>query len=95
MWAAVCSSNGGAEVLTVEEIPRFGFREFALSAPDDLETNEAELMELWRSGRAWPHIGAEFGLAEAATALRHVADGKAIGEVVLNISQRTPPVLGK
>jgi NADPH2:quinone reductase len=37
------------------------------------------------SGRAFPHIGATFTLAETASALRHVADGKAIGKVVLDI----------
>jgi hypothetical protein len=37
------------------------------------------------SGRAFPHIGATFGLSEAGAALRHVADGKAIGKVVLDI----------
>jgi NADPH2:quinone reductase len=35
------------------------------------------------SHRAVPHIGATFDLADAAAALRHVADGKAIGKVVL------------
>jgi NADPH:quinone reductase len=41
--------------------------------------------ELLASGRAFPHIGATFALADTAAALRHVADGKAIGKVVLDI----------
>jgi NADPH2:quinone reductase len=63
----------------------FQFRDFAAHAPDELARNEAELRSLLASGQALPHIGATFKLAEAAAALRHVADGKAIGKVVLDI----------
>jgi NADPH:quinone reductase len=63
----------------------FQFRDFAAHAPDELARNEAALLELFAAGRALPHIGATFKLAEAAAALRHVADGKAIGKVVLAI----------
>jgi NADPH:quinone reductase len=64
----------------------FQFRDFAAHAPDELARNEAALLSLLASGRALPHIGATFKLAEAAAALRHVADGKAIGKVVLAIT---------
>jgi NADPH2:quinone reductase len=63
----------------------FQFRDFAANAPENLARDEAELLALLASGRARPHIGATFKLAEAAAALRHVADGKAIGKVVLDI----------
>ena len=63
----------------------FQLRSFAASAPDEARRNEAELRELFAEGRAFPHIGATFPLAETAAALRHVADGKAIGKVVLDI----------
>ena len=63
----------------------FQFRDFAAHAPDEMARNEAALLELLAAGRALPHIGATFKLAEAAAALRHVADGKAIGKVVLAI----------
>jgi len=63
----------------------FQLRSFAASAPDEARRNEAELRELFADGRAFPHIGATFPLAETAAALRHVADGKAIGKVVLDI----------
>jgi NADPH:quinone reductase len=33
-----------------------------------------------------PHIGATFDLTDAAAAMRHVADGKAIGKVVLDVT---------
>jgi NADPH2:quinone reductase len=64
----------------------FQFRDFAAHAPDELRRNEQELLELLAARRALPHIGATFGLSEAAAALRHVADGKAIGKVVLDAS---------
>jgi NADPH2:quinone reductase len=35
--------------------------------------------------RVSPHIGATFSLDQAAAALRHVADGQAIGKVVVDI----------
>ena len=63
----------------------FQFRDFAAHARDEMARNEAALLELLATGRALPHIGATFKLAEAAAALRHVADGKAIGKVVLAI----------
>jgi NADPH2:quinone reductase len=64
----------------------FQFIDFAAHVPDQLERNEAELLGLLAAGRAFPHIGARFALAEAAAALRHVADGRAIGKVVLDVS---------
>ena len=67
------------------QILGFQFRDFAAHAGADLARNEAELLELLAAGKALPHIGATFKLAEAAAALRYVADGKAIGKVVLAI----------
>jgi NADPH:quinone reductase len=64
----------------------FEFRGFTTHAPDELRRDQAELMDLLASRRALPHIGAAFGLAEAAAALRHVADGQAIGKVVIDVS---------
>ncbi|HET6964001.1 MAG TPA: NADPH:quinone oxidoreductase family protein [Acidimicrobiales bacterium] len=63
----------------------FQFRDFAQHAPADLRRNEAELMDLLASGRARPHIGAVFPLRDAAAALRHVAEGRAIGKVILKV----------
>ena len=65
----------------------FQMRDFAANVPDAVRRDEAELRELLASGQATPHIGATFKLAEAASALRHVADGKAIGKVVLDIGR--------
>ena len=35
---------------------------------------------------AFPYIGATFGLDDAAAALRYVADGKAVGKVVVDVA---------
>ena len=53
--------------------------------PEQSRRNEAELLALLAAGRTVPHVGSTFPLAEASAALRHVADGKAIGKVVLEI----------
>jgi NADPH:quinone reductase len=54
-------------------------------APTEFERNEGELRELLASGHVAPHIGATFTLAETASALRHVADGQAIGKVLIEV----------
>ncbi|MET0903898.1 MAG: zinc-binding dehydrogenase, partial [Acidimicrobiales bacterium] len=67
------------------QILGFQFRDFAEHAPEELRRNEVALLELMAEGRVLPHIGATFELSEAAAALRYVADGRAIGKVVLDI----------
>jgi NADPH2:quinone reductase len=64
----------------------FQFIDFATHHGDELVRNEAELLDLLASGRVVPHLGARFPLEEAAAALRHVADGKAVGKVVLEVA---------
>ena len=66
----------------------FQFRDFATHQPADMARNDGELLGLLAQGRARPLIGAEFDLAEVVTALRHVADGRAVGKVLLRV---TPP----
>jgi NADPH2:quinone reductase len=66
----------------------FQFRDFAMHHPADMARNDRELLDLLAEGRAAPLIGAEFDLADVVTALRHVADGKAVGKVLLQV---TPP----
>lgn len=68
------------------QILGFEFRGFGVHASDDMLRNDAELFELLGAGRATPHVGATFKLDEAAAALRFVADGRAIGKVVLEIN---------
>ncbi len=64
----------------------FQFRDFATHAPEAMRQGEAELLELLATQRIAPHIGASFTLDETAAALRYVADGRAIGKVVLDIT---------
>jgi NADPH:quinone reductase len=47
--------------------------------------NETELRELLRTGRVTPHVGAVFPLEDTAKALRHVADGAAVGKVLIDV----------
>jgi len=48
--------------------------------------NETELGELLVSGRVTPHVGAIYPLDRTAEALRHVADGRAIGKVLIDLA---------
>ena len=66
-------------------ITGFQMRDFGTHQHDELRRNETELLELFASGRAIPHIGASFPLEGAAIALRYVADGRAIGKTVLDV----------
>jgi NADPH2:quinone reductase len=61
----------------------FGFQDVP---PDEFGRNEDELRELLVSGRVLPHVGAVYPLAETAAALRHVADGRAIGKVLIDLT---------
>jgi len=72
-------------LVLVKGIHVLGFQ-FQDVPADEFERNEAELRELLVSGRVTPHIGAVYPLTEAAKALRHVADGRAIGKVLIDLS---------
>ncbi|MBM7459236.1 NADPH2:quinone reductase [Rhodococcus coprophilus] len=71
-------------LVLVKGIRVMGFQ-FQDLDPDEYRRNEEELVDLLLSGRAVPHIGAGYPLEDAALALRHVADGRAIGKVVVDI----------
>ena len=70
------------------EILGFEFRGFASHAAAARQRNDAELMQLFASGRVTPYIGARFPFDKAAAALQFVADGRAIGKVVLDVAPR-------
>ena len=53
--------------------------------PGEFARNEDELREHLVSGRVSPHVCAVYPLAETADALRHVADGRAIGKVLIDL----------
>ena len=69
------------------QIVGFQMLSFATNAPDELRSNEAELMDLLASGRVLPHIGQRFPLDDVVAALQFVSDGRAIGKVVLDVSR--------
>jgi NADPH2:quinone reductase len=70
------------------EIVGFEFRSFALHHPDENARDEAELISLLAAGKAAPYVGARFRFDEVGAALRHVADGKAIGKVLLDVTTK-------
>lgn len=72
--------------MLVKGIEILGFQ-FQDIPADDFTRNEDELAELLASGTVAPHIGATYELADAAAALRHVADGRAIGKVIITVSR--------
>jgi NADPH:quinone reductase-like Zn-dependent oxidoreductase len=57
-----------------------------LARQEEFQRVETELSDLLATGRALPHIGATYPLDQAAAALRHVADGRAVGKVVLDLT---------
>jgi NADPH2:quinone reductase len=64
----------------------FEFGSFARNMPDERQRNELELMELLSSHRVVPHIGASYPLEEVARALRVMADGGAIGKILIDVT---------
>jgi NADPH2:quinone reductase len=54
--------------------------------PDEFARNEEELRAHLVGGRVLPHVGAVYPLAETVAALRHVADGRAIGKVLIDLT---------
>jgi NADPH2:quinone reductase len=72
-------------LVLVKGVRILGFQ-FQDVAPDEFTRNERELREHLISGRVRPHISAVYPLTETAQALTHVADGRAVGKVVINVS---------
>ncbi len=61
-------------------------RTFTADHPDDAARDVRELQQMFADGRIQPYIGARFPLADAATALRHVAERRAVGKVVIDVT---------
>lgn len=61
-------------------------RTFAEDYPDQIGRDDAELAALFAEGKLRPYIGARFPLDQTANALRYVADRKAVGKVVIDVS---------
>lgn len=71
-------------LVLVKGIQILGFQ-FQDVGSAEFRRNEGELVELLISGRVAPHIGAIFPLDRAADALRLVAEGRAVGKVLIQI----------
>jgi NADPH2:quinone reductase len=65
----------------------FQFGPFAMHHPDDMVRNDRELLDLLVAGTAAPLIGATFELEEAAAALAQVAEGRAVGKVLVQVAR--------
>jgi len=61
-------------------------RTFTADHPDDAARDIRELQQMFADGRIQPYVGARFPLADAAAALRHVAERKAVGKVVIDVA---------
>ncbi len=72
-------------LVLVKGVTVLGFQ-FQDVPPDEFVRNEDELRALLATGKVSPHICAVYPLAEASRALRQVADGKAVGKVVVDLS---------
>jgi NADPH:quinone reductase len=64
----------------------FEMRGFMEHAPEAAARDRAELNELLASGRVRPHVGAVYPLSEVAAALQSVADRKAMGKVIIDVT---------
>jgi NADPH2:quinone reductase len=71
------------------QVVGFEFLDFVTRRAADHARDDAELLELLATGVASPHVSARFGLEDTAVALRYVADGKAVGKVVLDVGPRS------
>lgn len=71
-------------LVLVKGIQVLGFQ-FQDIPAGEFTRNESELRRLLATGAVAPHIGATYPLADTAAALRHVADGRAIGKVIIDV----------
>jgi NADPH2:quinone reductase len=71
-------------LVLVKGVSVLGFQ-FQDVAPDEFARNENELRDLLTTRKVSPHIGAVYPLAETMRALRLVADGEAVGKVVIDV----------
>ena len=72
-------------LVLVKGVHVLGFQ-FQDVPPDEFVRNEDELREHLVSGRVLPHVCAVYPLAETVAALSHVAEGRAIGKVLIDLS---------
>lgn len=61
-------------------------RTFMTDYPENAVRDLTELARLFADGTVRPYIGARFPLSQTAAALRHVADRKVLGKVVIDVA---------
>jgi NADPH2:quinone reductase len=71
-------------LLKGSELRAFNIAPFMAHEPEEYRRNQAELLHLFLTGRIRPVVSAVHSLAEAATALRDVADRRAIGKLLID-----------
>lgn len=62
-------------------------RTFMADRPDDAARDMRELAQMFAAGTIRPYIGARFPLSETPAALRHVAERKVLGKVVIDVAR--------
>ena len=72
-------------LVLVKGVAVLGFQ-FQDVPPDEFARNDDELRDHLVSGRVRPHVGSVYPLAETAQALQHVADGRAIGKILIDLT---------
>jgi NADPH2:quinone reductase len=60
-------------------------RTFMVDRPEDAARDTRELSQMFADGTIRPYIGARFPLSETPAALRHVAERKVLGKVVIDV----------
>jgi NADPH2:quinone reductase len=76
-------------LLKGSELRAFNLAPFLTHEPEEYRRNQAELLELLVAGRLDPLVSAVYPLAETATALRDVAERRAIGKLVIDPTRRS------
>jgi NADPH2:quinone reductase len=71
-------------LLKGSELRSFNLAPFIGNEPEEYRRNQAELLELFFSGRIRPLVSASYSLAEVARALRDVAERRAIGKLIID-----------
>jgi len=61
-------------------------RTFVSDHPSESKRDLAELAQMFAAGTVRPYIGARFPLTETPAALRHVAERKALGKVIIDVA---------
>jgi NADPH:quinone reductase len=59
---------------------------FMQQEPERARANTQELVALWREGRLRPHVSATYPLERAGEAIRHLADRRAEGKVIVTVT---------